>query len=95
VITAVFIGGGANGQIIDLPGIVQEWHVPWMRQSITDFERGIYVYRLKYPAKRTIHDYDLKNELVPYVFIEEQLDPTIKGLSPSFTAFDEIKGEQS
>lgn len=74
MIIAEFIGGPQDGEIVALPGIVPAWHVPFVRQDLINYERGVYIYRLKDPAKRTIHDYDLENSHVPYVFDCEQID---------------------
>ena len=85
MITAEFINGPMDGEFVSLPGIVPQWHVPWVNQSLTDIQSGIYVYRLQHPGRTTIYDYDLKNEYVPYVFVEEQVTPDL---------FDLYKGEQ-
>lgn len=84
MITAEFMNGPQDGYIIDLPGIVPEWHIPFVKQDIINSVSGVYVYRLKYFGKRTIHDYDLKNDYVPYVFVEQRLNPALEEL---------IKGE--
>ena len=80
MITAEFIGGAMDGQIVALPGIVPEWHIPFVKQDLINFVRGVYVYRLKDPSKRTIYDYDLANTDVPYVFVEQRLDPSLDAL---------------
>lgn len=84
MITAEFINGPQDGYINDLPGIVPEWHIPFVKQDLIHSVSGVYVYRLKYPGKRTIYDYDLKNAYVPYVFVEQRLNPALEAL---------IKGE--